>query len=733
LSYQWSFGGMSLTDATNATLILPNVQPSQAGNYSVFISNSGGSTNSATATLTVVPPPPPGSCTPPPSGLVAWWPGEGNGSDTIGGNNGTLENGLGFGAGEVGGAFNFNGHNNYILVNTTPDLNVGVGVGLTFEGWIYPRSLASEELIFEFESNLGTYNGNDTGINCSLHPDKPGALYSNLVGVDRTSHELVSPYNLIVPNAWQHIAITYDKASGIASLYLNGSAVLVTNIGSFTPETSLSHLVIGARTTFNSVTSPGDGVNGLMDELSFYSRALSSDEIVAIYNAGSAGKCTGTLIPPVIISQPANVTVAVSNTAMFSVTATGSAPLSYQWSFSATPLDGATNATLVIFNVQPAQAGNYSVQITNAAGATNSATAVLTVNVPPPPPPPPSCTAPPSGLVAWWPGETNANDVIGGNDAILMNVTFVTNSRSGPVSTNGSAGPGYTNVVTDSAFAMGEVGHAFNFNGFNNYLLVKTSTGLDVGAGAGLTFEGWIYLKSLASEQLIFEYENNLGTFNGADAGFNCSVHPDKPGALYSNLEGVDGTAHELVSANNLIVANTWQHIAITYDKASGAAALYIDGVAVAAANFGSFTPQTSFTNLVMGARTTFNSVAYPGDAVWGLMDELSFYSRALSADEIAAIYNAGSAGKCTQADAPAVRPSVVVAPPPLPSLGMTGAKGNLQLAWPVGSGSFHVQAADAPAGPWSTISLPIITNGANATIMVSPTNQQLYFRLVAP
>ena len=45
------------------------------------------------------------SCTPPPSGIVSWWQGEGNANDSWGTNNGVLQGGLGFTAGEVGLAF----------------------------------------------------------------------------------------------------------------------------------------------------------------------------------------------------------------------------------------------------------------------------------------------------------------------------------------------------------------------------------------------------------------------------------------------------------------------------------------------------------------------------------------------------------------------------------------------------------------------------------------------------
>jgi hypothetical protein len=59
----------------------------------------------------------------------------------------------------------------------------------------------------------------------------------------------------------------------------------------------------------------------------------------------------------------------------------------------------------------------------------------------------------------------------------------------------------------------------------------------------------------------------------------------------------------------------------------------------------------------------------------------------------------------------------------------MTGA--SQQLTWPIATGTFQVQSADNPLGPWINATLTITTNGANATITVTATNQQQYFRLV--
>src|SRR5262249_49576875 len=65
----------------------------------------------------------PPSCTPPPSGLVSWWPGDGNANDIVGTNNGTLQGGATFAAGEVGQAFSLNGVNNFVSVPNSDTLN----------------------------------------------------------------------------------------------------------------------------------------------------------------------------------------------------------------------------------------------------------------------------------------------------------------------------------------------------------------------------------------------------------------------------------------------------------------------------------------------------------------------------------------------------------------------------------------------------------------------------------
>ncbi len=83
---------------------------------------------------------------------------------------------------------------------------------------------------------------------------------------------------------------------------------------------------------------------------------------------------------PSISTPPAAQTVTQGNEANFFVVASGTAPLTFQWKFKGTNILNATNSTYTKNNVQAADAGNYSVSITNSVGGINSANAFLTVN-----------------------------------------------------------------------------------------------------------------------------------------------------------------------------------------------------------------------------------------------------------------------------------------------------------------------------------------------------------------
>src|SRR5205823_1800370 len=85
------------------------------------------------------------NCVKPPSGLITWWPGEGNANDVVGANNGTLLSGVSFAEGKVGQAYHFNGIDSQV--------SFGNSVGnfetndFTIDFWIRTTSTRHESVI----------------------------------------------------------------------------------------------------------------------------------------------------------------------------------------------------------------------------------------------------------------------------------------------------------------------------------------------------------------------------------------------------------------------------------------------------------------------------------------------------------------------------------------------------------------------------------------------------------
>ena len=94
-------------------------------------------------------------------------------------------------------------------------------------------------------------------------------------------------------------------------------------------------------------------------------------------SGGGAGGAPA--VAPTVTTQPASQTVAAGGTAVFSVAATGSAPLAYQWAHGGSAIAGATSPTLTLTDVRAASAGSYAVVVSNGGGSVTSDTATLTV------------------------------------------------------------------------------------------------------------------------------------------------------------------------------------------------------------------------------------------------------------------------------------------------------------------------------------------------------------------
>jgi hypothetical protein len=89
------------------------------------------------------------------------------------------------------------------------------------------------------------------------------------------------------------------------------------------------------------------------------------------------------IVPPSIVTQPESASVVPGTNVAFSVAATGTAPLEYQWRRNGVGLPGATNDSVTLTNVQSSDVGHYTVVVGNAGGSVTSAPAILTVLGPP--------------------------------------------------------------------------------------------------------------------------------------------------------------------------------------------------------------------------------------------------------------------------------------------------------------------------------------------------------------
>ncbi len=640
------------------------------------------------------------SCFAPPSGLVDWWPGDGNATDIIGTNNGVLQTGATASApGFDGTAFSFDGINGFVQFPDAPAFHPAV---FTVEAWVNFRSLDSSgngapagQQYIVFKQN--TRNDNFEGINLSKGRGTGDFFIFGVSSASGQAAELHSS-TLVVTGAWYHVAGV--RTSNSIQLYINGQLQAQTNV-SFPQDYGTLPLFFGT-----SGQSFWDRkLNGWLDEVSLYNRALSSNEIASIYAAEAAGKCKAiavatqpqsqtvppgatvsfnvgisgtlpivyqwqrngtnlndagnisgsasnvltltnvqtnnsagysliatnisgsvtsavatltvdpTLVAPTITNQPASQSVSAGTNVVFTVGATGGGnPLGYQWLLNGVGLtdggqfSGTATPTLSITYVLPANTGNYSVVVTNFVGSVTSVVATLTVSAPT------GCLPMPSGLVGWWPGDFGGQDVIGTNNGTLQ----------------GGATSG----------APGVVGGAFHMDGTNGYVQINNAPELNQSV---LTVECWVRFDQLdtpgtstvGAQYIVFKQNTRSGNFEG----INLSKHRYGYDLIVWEASSASGQATELRSTT-AITSNVWYHLAGV--RGSNFMELYVNGRLEVHTNI-NYPQDYAALPLYFGT----SNEAYWDHKLSGSIDEVSLYNRPLTSNEIAALYLAGSAGKC--------------------------------------------------------------------------------------
>ncbi|HEV7926959.1 MAG TPA: immunoglobulin domain-containing protein [Verrucomicrobiae bacterium] len=134
---------------------------------------------------------------------------------------------------------------------------------------------------------------------------------------------------------------------------------------------------------FNNTNIPG-ATNATLALADVQTNETGSYSVILTDSAGSTSSSNAVLtveVPPSISVQPIGQEVGQGSNVTFTVSASGTAPLGYQWSFDGVPLAQATNSTLTLTNLQSANNGIYSVVVSSPFGSALSAGAALTVDM----------------------------------------------------------------------------------------------------------------------------------------------------------------------------------------------------------------------------------------------------------------------------------------------------------------------------------------------------------------
>ena len=218
----------------------------------------------------------------PTNGLVGWWPFNGNANDESGnGNNGTV-----YGAslvtdrfGIVNSAYAFDG-SKYIRTSVGVSSNNSRAISL----WIKPTSSSSfiiRRII------VGYFGGGNAGSDFALcHFESNPSALSFKLGMDiRSSYNVFNP--ALINNSWQHVIVNYSPSFGNTvvdiDIYLNG--LLLTNIvGQQLPTTIINSGIGQQPFSIGGIGTLNQSFNGYVDDVAFWNRALTQQEITGIYN-----------------------------------------------------------------------------------------------------------------------------------------------------------------------------------------------------------------------------------------------------------------------------------------------------------------------------------------------------------------------------------------------------------------------------------------------------------------
>ena len=303
----------------------------------------------------------------PTSGLIGWWPFNGNANDESGnGNNGNLQGSMTFFAdrfGNLQSALLGNGASS-IEIPTPNDLPLG-------------NNSRTISMFFKV-NDLSTLSSNRELLAYGFN--SPGQRFGIMMTNNQIGIEYAIPSNLtnwLPDTQWHHLVVSYDQISDIIKLYLDNNTLINT-----TPAVAIG--TTSCCTFFGSLFGPINSYlysfDGNIDDIGIWDRALTQQEITDLYNG-----CQLT-----VNTQPTNQTININNNAQF-VVSSSEPSTTYQWQTdlgvgfqnlnSVGQYSGTTNDTFTVSNVTMSNNNQpFRCIVSSGSCSDTSNVAVLTVN-----------------------------------------------------------------------------------------------------------------------------------------------------------------------------------------------------------------------------------------------------------------------------------------------------------------------------------------------------------------
>ncbi len=485
LLYQWYQNGVRIAGANASTYRIAEAQSLNAGEYSVTVSNSAGSVTSIPATLIVNP--------------VATSP----------------------------------------RITSQPlSITVNVGSAATFT----VTATGTVPLLYQWYHNGARIVGpNSTTYSITNVQEVNAGEYSVTVKTPTGSVSSIPATLVVNPAATPPRIIS--QPSSVTVNFCSAATFTVTAIG--TPPLFYQWHYKGVRIV---------GANS-----NAYSLANIREENVGEYYAtvsNSAGIATSfaakmSINPiakaPEIIDQPQPITVGFNNTAKFTVMATGTLPLVYQWKFNSVDIYGATNSTFMLPMPRLTDAGEYTVFVENMFGNVTSKAAAMVVK--------PFLVGSniwefsTKGAVRSSPAiGLNGNIYIGSGDGYVYSLDGSTGTNIWKFKTSGEVWSSPAIASNSTVYIGSNDGNVYALNGDNGEIMWVFKTGNPVESSPAIGSNGWIYVGSRdkrvyalngTSGKKEWEYTTGGEVYSSPAVGFDGTVYI---GSYDKNVYALDGT-----------------------------------------------------------------------------------------------------------------------------------------------------------------------------------------------